>query len=158
MGCGAEAAYASFMRSFTYLALLFGLGTSTADEVVVTSSETDALPVSFMVLMIETITPASDIVWGIEDPQTDAEWQAIDDAAVTLVESFETMREGGAGPNDDGWAAEAMFDAYIDEEIVALEKIRAAIAARDVDGVIDAGGDLYTPCEECHIDYNPGVQ
>ena len=35
--------------------------------------------------------------------------------------------------------------------------MRKAIAERNVDGVFDAGGELYTPCEECHLDYNPAV-
>ena len=112
---------------------------------------------SIMVLMTDTITPASDIIWGVEDPQTDEEWQVLDDAAVTLMDSFEATRSGGIGPNDDAWASEARFQAYIDQEIVALEQARAAIAARNLDGLFDAGGELYTPCEECHIDYNPGV-
>jgi cytochrome c556 len=110
-----------------------------------------------MVLMTDTITPASDIIWGVEDPQADEEWQVLDDAAVTLMETFAATRNGGGGPNDDGWADEAKFQAYIDQEIVALKQARAAIAARDLDGLFDAGGELYTPCEECHIDYNPGV-
>jgi cytochrome c556 len=113
---------------------------------------------SIMVLMTDTITPASDIIWGVEDPQTDEEWQVLDDAAVTLMESFEQTRNGGIGPNDDAWASEAKFQAYIDQEMAALEQARAAIAARNLDGLFDAGGELYTPCEECHIDYNPAVE
>jgi cytochrome c556 len=112
---------------------------------------------SIMVLMVDTITPASDIIWGVDDPQTDEEWQVLDDAAVTLIESFEATRNGGIGPNDDAWASEARFQAYIDQEIVALEQARAAIAERNLDGLFDAGGELYTPCEECHIDYNPAL-
>jgi len=42
-------------------------------------------------LMLVDITQASDIVRGIEDPQTDEEWQAIDDAAVALLEAFRTI-------------------------------------------------------------------
>ena len=131
-----------------------GLMACTADE---PAAQPPAPKPSIMVLMTDTITPASDIIWGVEDPQTDEEWQVLDDAAVTLMETFEATRSGGSGPNDDAWASEAKFQAYIDQEIVALEQARAAIAARDLDGLFDAGGELYTPCEECHIDYNPGV-
>lgn len=110
-----------------------------------------------MVRMVDTITPASDIIWGVEDPQTDEEWQVLDDAAVTLAEAFEATRTGGGGPNDDAWASEAKFQAFLDQEMAAIEQSRAAIAARDLDALFDAGGELYTPCEECHIDFNPGV-
>ena len=112
---------------------------------------------TMMLLMVEDITQASDIVWGIEDPQTDEEWQVIDDAAVALIDAFKMIEAGTAGPNDKAWAAEEKFRAYVQQEYEALEMVRAAVAARDVDGVLDAGGYLYTPCEECHIDYNPAV-
>ena len=107
--------------------------------------------------MVVTVTPASDIIWGVEDPQTDEEWQVLDDAAVTLMKAFEATRAGGIGPNDNAWAAEAKFQAYVDQEMAAIEQSRAAIAARDLEAMFDAGGELYTPCEECHIDYNPAV-
>ena len=112
---------------------------------------------SIMVRMVDNITPASDIIWGVEDPQTDEEWKVLDDAAVTLAEEFEATRKGGGGPNDATWASEAKFQAYLDQEMAAIEQSRAAIAARDLDALFDAGGELYTPCEECHIDYNPAV-
>jgi cytochrome c556 len=112
---------------------------------------------TIMEAMVVTITPASDIIWGVEDPQTDEEWQVLDDAAITLKEAFEATRAGGVGPNDNAWASEAKFQAYVDQEMAAIEHSRAAIAARDLDALFDAGGELYTPCEECHIDYNPAV-
>ena len=139
---------------FTILLMSTGLMACTADE---PAAPPPPPKPSIMVLMTDTITPASDIIWGVEDPQADEEWQVLDDAAVTLMETFAAARNGGGGPNDDGWASEAKFQAYIDQEIVALKQARAAIAARDLDGLFDAGGELYTPCEECHIDYNPAV-
>ena len=112
---------------------------------------------TIMETMVVTVTPASDIIWGVEDPQTDEEWQVLDDAAVTLMKAFEATRAGGIGPNDNAWAAEAKFQTYVDQEMAAIELSRAAIAARDLEALFDAGGELYTPCEECHIDYNPAV-
>lgn len=112
---------------------------------------------TIMETMVVTVTPASDIIWGVEDPQTDEEWQVLDDAAVTLMKAFEATSAGGIGPNDNAWAAEAKFQAYVDQEMAAIEQSRAAIAARDLEALFDAGGELYTPCEECHIDYNPAV-
>jgi len=112
---------------------------------------------TIMETMVDVVTPASDIIWGVEDPQTDEEWQVLDDAAVTLMKAFEATRAGGTGPNNNAWAAEAKFQAYVDQEMAAIEQSRAAIAARDLEALFDAGGELYTPCEECHIDYNPAV-
>jgi cytochrome c556 len=110
-----------------------------------------------LTLMVEDITQDSDIVWGIEDPQTDAEWQVFDDAAARLIESFRKVEAGLAGPNDKTWAADEKFKAYLGQEYAALEQVRRAVAARDLDGVFDAGNELYTPCEECHLEFNPAV-
>ena len=144
------------MNRFIFIAVLLALFATTTSE----SQDTESAAImsgTIMEAMVVTITPASDIIWGVEDPQTDEEWQVLDDAAVTLMETFEATRKGGGGPNDDAWASEAGFQVYIDQEMVALEQARAAIEARDLDGLLDAGGELYTPCEECHIDYNPAV-
>jgi len=112
---------------------------------------------TIMEVMVATITPATDTLWGVDDPQTDEEWQVLDDAARAVIESFEKVRSGGGGPNDASWASEAKFQAYIDEEIAAGKAARAAIAAKDLDALFAAGDVLYPPCENCHIDYNPGV-
>jgi cytochrome c556 len=144
------------MNRMILIAALLALFATTTSE----SQDTESAAImsgTIMEAMVVTITPASDIIWGVEDPQTNEEWQVLDDAAVTLMETFEATRKGGGGPNDDAWASEAGFQVYIDQEMVALEQARAAIEARDLDGLFDAGGELYTPCEECHIDYNPAV-
>ena len=112
---------------------------------------------TIMEVMVVTITPATDILWGVDDPQTDEDWQVLDDAAITVIEAFERTRNGGVGPNDNTWAAEEKFLAYIDEEIAASNAARAAIAAEDLDALFEAGDALYSPCENCHIDYNPAV-
>lgn len=114
--------------------------------------------VTILELMAATVTPASDTLWGVEDPQTDEEWQILDDAAVTIVEAFEQAKLGGIGPNDAGWASEPKWQAYSDEEIIAGLAARSAIAARDLDALFAAGDLLYTPCEACHIDYNPNLK
>ncbi len=113
---------------------------------------------TIMGMMVAKITPASDTLWGVDDPQTDEEWQLLDDAALTIIETFEVIRSGGDGPNDNAWASEDKFQAYIDEDVAAGKAARAAIAAKDLDALFSAGDALYTPCENCHIDYNPGVQ
>jgi len=137
------------------LAFSIGVGSSVQGSPV-----TDSAPqptITIMEEMVATITPATDTLWGVDDPQTDAEWQVLDSAARTVIESFEKIRNGGGGPNDAAWASEAKFQAYIDEQIAAGEAARAAIAARDLDALFIAGDELYPPCENCHIDFNPAV-
>jgi cytochrome c556 len=144
------------MNRIIFIAMLLALLAASTSE----SQEAESAVITsgtIMEVMVVTITPATDILWGVDDPQTDEDWQVLDDAAVTVIEAFKRTRDGGTGPNDNTWASEAKFQAYIDQEMVALKQARAAIEARDLDGLFDAGGELYMPCEDCHIDYNPAV-
>lgn len=76
---------------------------------------------------------------------------------LSLLSRHSNAQETAACPNDNTWAAEEKFLAYIDEEIAASNAARAAIAAEDLDALFEAGDALYSPCENCHIDYNPAV-
>lgn len=107
--------------------------------------------------MTTVVTPATETLWGIEDPQSDTEWQLIDDASVEVAEAYAAMQQGGSGKQDRLWAANADWDAMMNEVIGAAEMVRKAIADRNIDGVVDAGGVMYPPCENCHLKYHPGA-
>jgi hypothetical protein len=107
--------------------------------------------------METVIAPATDTIWGINDPQTDEEWQVVDDAAVAIIEAMTGMKEGGTGPNNVAWAANADWDNYMDIVIAAAQMTREAVADRNVDGVYAAGDVLYPPCEGCHLKFHPEV-
>ena len=65
---------------------------------VIVAAESGAMPVptsSVFDLMQTAIVPASDTLWGIENPQTDAEWQVFVDAAQILVDAGQSLRAGG---------------------------------------------------------------
>ena len=111
-----------------------------------------------MDLMVNVIAPASDLLWGFDEPQDADDWRQVDNATMQLMRAFESARSGGAGPSDSLWAKQASWQSYIDAEIDALEQAREAIANEDLDALFEAGNAIYTPCEGCHIDYNPGVQ
>lgn len=108
--------------------------------------------------MITIVTPATNRLWGVEDPQTDMEWKLLDEAAVAVIDAFIAMKEGGSGPNDVTWAANADWDAFSDEILDAGEAARAAIANRDLDALFEANDVLYPPCENCHLRYHPGLK
>jgi len=117
----------------------------------------DNAELSIKDLMLTRITTASNTLWGVEDPQSDAEWQVFDDAALELISDFERIRSGGSGSNDKEWASKDSWQKYIDEEITALDAAREAIKTRNMDKLWEANDALYTPCETCHIEFNPGV-
>ena len=109
-------------------------------------------------LMVTVVTPATDTLWGIEDPQTDEDWQVFIDAADIVIEAGETIKVGGTGPNDNDWASDPAWDAFADRLIGAGVDARNAANNKDVEAMYTAGEVLYPPCEECHIQFHPGMQ
>ncbi len=113
---------------------------------------------SVLDLMVTVVTPATDTLWGIEDPQTDADWRVFIDAAEVVIDAGKTIKVGGTGPMDNEWAADPEWDAFADRLIGAGIDARKAAEEKDVEAMFTAGEVLYPPCEECHIQFNPGVQ
>ena len=125
----------------------------------VSGDETAAvIPDSVNDIMISVIAPATNTLWGIDDPQTDADWQVFIDAADAVIETAIDIKDGGAGPNDQQWAASPDWQAFTDRLIAAGTDARKAAENRDVDAMYAAGDILYPPCEECHIQFHPGLQ
>lgn len=118
---------------------------------------TPAPTTSVMELMVAVVTPATDTLWGIEDPQTEEEWQVFIDAADVVINAGETIKVGGTGPNDNEWAADPEWQAFADRMIGAGVDARKAAEEKNLEAMYTAGEVLYPPCEECHIQFNPGV-
>jgi hypothetical protein len=109
-------------------------------------------------LMILAITPATNTLWGVENPATDGDWQALDEAAVAVIAAATLIADGAAGPSDREWAEDPQWQAYVDTLLQAAADARAAISARDLDALFAANDAIYPPCEECHQAFHPGMQ
>lgn len=118
----------------------------------------DGPEVSVNDAMVKQIEPATNTIWGIEDPQTDEEWQVFTDAADMLVDTVKSIKRGGTGPNDKAWAQDPAWQAFADRLIEAGIDARDAAQNKDVDAMLAAGDVIYPPCEECHIQFHPGLQ
>lgn len=114
--------------------------------------------VSIRELMEKTITPATNTLWNAWEPPTeDSEWQALEEAAITLLVATQANALGGTGPMDNEWVREAAWQGLNQVMLNAgLDALRA-IRARDHDALLEAGDVLYPPCEACHLAFNPGV-
>lgn len=132
-----------------FLPLLAGCGNGSSAAPVPTMSVND--------LMITAIAPATDTLWGIEDPQSDEDWQVYVDAADAVIEAGRIVKVGGTGPGDSEWAASGEWQAFADRLISAGRDAKRAAENRDLEGMYAAGDVLYPPCEECHIAFHPGV-
>jgi len=110
-------------------------------------------------LMLTVITPATNTIWGVEDPQTDEEWQVLIDAAAQIIDVSRQIKNGGSGPNDSIWAQDPAWQQFADVLIESGVEIQAAAKARDLDTLMDVSNEkMYPPCEECHLQFLPGVQ
>jgi hypothetical protein len=124
-------------------------------------TQEDATPVPTMSvndLMVTMVTPATDTLWGIEDPQTDEDWQVFIGAADVVIDAGRTIKVGGTGPKDTEWAQNPEWQAFADRLIGAGEDAKLAAQNKDIEAMYTAGEVLYPPCEECHIAFHPGVQ
>lgn len=108
-------------------------------------------------LMTDVVTPASNTLWGVEDPQTDADWLQLIDAASQMIAAGVEIKRGGSGPNDAAWAGDPAWQAFADTLIGAAKGARSAAEKKDLDALFNANDLLYPPCEECHIQFHPGV-
>jgi hypothetical protein len=140
------------------LVLVLLVSTARTAEYQTVSDDADAeCELSITELTVSKVTPATDTLWDIDDPQTDEDWQVFIDAADITIAAFEQAKVGGSGPNDDTWTADDRWKVYADEVIAAANSTKIAIEARDMDAIWEAGSALYTPCQTCQIDSNPAV-
>jgi len=110
-------------------------------------------------VMIGIVAPAATVVFesvstlvsanGIEEtrPETDAEWEAVGSSAAALVESGNLLLMGPRAVDRGDWVA--MSRALSDAGMATLK----AVEARSPEGVLDAGEQVNTSCDNCHERY-----
>ncbi len=105
-------------------------------------------------LMMSMTYPAANEILLITrrgGPQDDAEWRAVQRAAILLAESGNAMMMGGRAVDRGNWIREAR--ALVD---VGAAAYRAA-GERDGDALVALSEPLYASCVECHKQYRPNV-
>ncbi len=112
---------------------------------------------SVLETMENIIVPASDTLWGVDDPQTGEDWQRLETAAGALVNAGQAIKQGGSGPSDAAWASEAQWQELVSSMIQAAASAQTAVKEKNLDALLDAGDELYPPCESCHKLFNPAV-
>jgi hypothetical protein len=114
--------------------------------------------VSVKEVMEKTITPATNTIWNAYEPPADeAQWLALEEAAVTLIVAAEAVGRGGAGPMDNEWAQNPAYQAFNQVVIPAGGRAGGGGGPRPHDALLTASDVLYPPCEGCHLQFNPGV-
>ena len=86
---------------------------------------------------------------GVEEiaPQTAEDWAKVAAAAAAVVESGNLLLMGNRAIDNGDWVK--MTHDFMDKGKAALK----AAEAKDKDGIVDAGGNLNTTCDNCHARY-----
>ena len=110
------------------------------------------------------IDPAADVIWdsvksvitekGTKEiaPHTDAEWDAVRNAAATLMEAGNLLMVEGRAKDRKEWMAAARR--LSDAANLAMK----AAQAKNTEAVFAEGGKLYEACRACHLKYAPHLQ
>jgi len=99
-------------------------------------------------IMTAIIAPMTSTLWGAYEIKTDAEWQNLGNAALTVVAAGSLLKSSGEH------GAEADWQAYSEQMIAAARAAMLAIENKNEEALSNAGNDLlYPPCESCHQRY-----
>jgi hypothetical protein len=125
-------------------------------------SKSELAPIATVEQIMETtVEPVSNKVFdaaawenGVQvgGPKTDEDWKMVEANALMLAETGNLLLMGSRKKDGVGWVTrtQAMMDA-------ANEAARAA-AAKNTDGVFNAGTKIYLACTGCHLQYiNPAT-
>ena len=128
-----------------FLASLLFFPTSAA-----TAQQPTFIPVaSVNQLMKAIVIPTSDAIFQVamKAPETDEEWTAMQNNALTLAESGNLLMIGSRAKDQGDWVKAAQ--ALVDEATVALR----AAEAKNVDALMEAGDRMLRTCSGCHRQY-----
>lgn len=105
-------------------------------------------------IMNAIITPMTATIWGAYQLEGDAQWQEIENAALTVIAAGNLLASGVSESQFSARATEAAWQDYNRQMITAARQVIAAVDKKDEEALSNAGNDaLYPPCESCHQDY-----
>lgn len=105
-------------------------------------------------VMNAMITPTTATIWGAYQLETEAQWQEVRNASLSVIAAGNLLQLGGAGEGEANLAAEAQWQKYTQDMIDAARVVIAAVDSKDEEALSAAGNDaLYPPCESCHQQY-----
>ena len=105
-------------------------------------------------IMNAIITPMTNTIWGAYQLETEAEWQEVENAALTVIAAGDLLKTGGSAEGEMDIATQTEWQQYNNQMLAAAKQVLSAVAARDEEALSSAGNDaLYPPCESCHQRY-----
>jgi hypothetical protein len=152
----------------TAVALALSLGAcqqeaeAPADEPAVEAAATLPVPpFSVNRQMVSLIDNESHVLWGTEVeggvPQSEAEWNTVEDHALQIVAAGYLLARGGTGPEDAQWSAQPEWQRETRAMIDAAMAAATAAEANNMADLLTANGKLVDSCLACHERFKPEI-
>ena len=115
-------------------------------------------------LMLGLVIPASQKIYdsagtvstaaGTVDlaPKDDREWAVVAASAAMLVEASHLLKAEGRALEDAVWTKAS------DDMAAGARNVMAAAQAKNVDDLLDKGGEIVAACDACHSKFMPNVR
>ena len=128
------------------IAILMSVPASVADEL--------TPELSVKEIMNSIVTPATNIIWGAYQLETESQWQEVGRAATAVVGAANLLMLGGTGEGEGEIASEAEWQRFNQQLLAAARQVLVAVGERDENALSQVGNDaLYPPCESSHQAY-----
>ena len=90
-------------------------------------------------IMNAIITPMTNTIWGAYQLETEAEWQEVENAALTVIAAGDLLRTGGSAEGEMDIATQTEWQQYNNQMLAAARQVLSAVAARDEEALSSAG-------------------
>jgi hypothetical protein len=111
--------------------------------------------------MVSLVDNEAHVLWGAERegaaPQSDADWNTIEDHALQIVAAGYLVARGGTGPEDARWSAEPVWQEQSKALIEAAMAAATAADAKSMKDLLAANGKLVDSCLACHEAFKPAI-
>jgi Cytochrome C' len=112
---------------------------------------------SILDVMRAAIEVPADGLWAAEGAEklSDEDWLLVDQDSVQLIAATALVSRAGAGKNDQKWAANADWQAWVRDMQKTAIALRASGKTKDAAKLAAAGDHLQEICAACHAKYRP---
>ena len=125
------------------------------------AAELPTPPFSVNRQMVSLIDNESHVLWGAEveggAPQSEADWNMLEDHALQIVAAGYLLARGGTGPEDAQWIAQPEWQRETKAMIDAALAAATAAESKNMENLLLANGQLVDSCLGCHERFKPEI-
>ena len=125
------------------------------------AAELPTPPFSVNRQMVSLIDNESHVLWGAEAegaaPESEADWNTIEDHALQIVAAGYMVARGGTGPEDAQWSAQPEWRRETKAMIDAAMAAATAAESKNMENLLTANGRLVDSCLACHERFKPEI-